>query len=80
MRKRYYKKKQFWGHTSILACSSALAPGAGIALTARSRDRAFFVPSTFDLQAALRLQLQTIIAGNIHGKEKYYAITKKLNK
>lgn len=42
-------------HTSILAWSSALASGAGPALTERSRDRDFFVFSAWALLAALSL-------------------------
>lgn len=42
-------------HTSIFVCSSALAPGAGIAL-ARSRWRVFLTPSAPALPATLSLQ------------------------
>lgn len=48
-------KMQLIRRTSRLACSSALASGAGIALAARSRERAFLA-SALAFPAALNLQ------------------------
>jgi len=44
-------------HTSIFACSSALASGTGIPRPTRSRGRDFLTPSTLALPAALNLQM-----------------------
>lgn len=47
-------------HTSMFACSSALASGAGIALAGLSRVRVFFTPSALILAAALDLTNKNI--------------------